>query len=528
VTVNSAGHVVHVPERSDLRKDVPVAYLRLGVAKALKSQLTTAEQWRALAVLTGIEGSDYFRSAMIHEGLVFGGDELDQAVHDAVPWLLGYREVTEPDGTHVYLDNVAVLESHLNLEVWLAQHDPTLHRHLYVSPDDQGALTLDELLAVMDRSSANLERLQAVWDRAHPLLPTGPSSGSTNEYDDLVRAWSDLLAGLPKIDGWTITRPLPDMNAIGLAYLDYLEDGEPPIPVLEAKEVPEKDLAEYRYRLSRARRRAIRDRLQDLIMKVDTFLPQILAGVACNDHDRLDDARIPEVAACISEIERLMGDTAARRGRWGDLHRHMHFGQGHDWYDIYEFDWPSVKLDIEAASFSETDPLPVPDVDLGQAAARRPAGAASTALAWARLTPEDFERLLYDLLRNLPGHQNVQLLMKTNAADRGRDISAERVIQDGAGSVRTERVMVQAKHWLSKSVPPEEIGSAITRITLWEPPVVRGLIVATSGHFTPDAVAWAEKHNEAGKVPLIDLWPESRLETLLSERPWLVASHGLR
>jgi len=45
---------------------------------------------------------------------------------------------------------------------------------------------------------------------------------------------------------------------------------------------------------------------------------------------------------------------------------------------------------------------------------------------------------------------------------------------------------------------------------LWEPPVIRGFVVATSGHFTPDAVAWVEKHNEVGKVPLIDLWAESR------------------
>jgi hypothetical protein len=144
------------------------------------------------------------------------------------------------------------------------------------------------------------------------------------------------------------------------------------------------------------------------------------------------------------------------------------------------------------------------------------------------LDPDGFERLLHDLLRTLPGYQNVQLLMKANAADRGRDISAERVLHDGAGGVRTERVIVQAKHWLSKSVPPEEITSALTRITLWEPPVVRGFIVATSGHFTPDAVAWVERHNEAGKMPFVDLWPEPRLTTMLSELPWLVAEYGLR
>lgn len=142
------------------------------------------------------------------------------------------------------------------------------------------------------------------------MLPSGPSGGSTNEYDDLVRAWNDLLRGLPKVDGWTITQPLPEMDAIGQAYLDYMEIDEPPLAVMDAKEAPDKDLAEYRHRLNRARRRAIRDRMQELTTKVDTFLPQMLAGVTRDNREKLDDARVSEVEAAISELERLMGDTA--------------------------------------------------------------------------------------------------------------------------------------------------------------------------------------------------------------------------
>ncbi|WP_018588876.1 restriction endonuclease [Salinispora arenicola] len=345
----------------------------------------------------------------------------------------------------------------------------------------------------------------------------------------MVRAWDDLRGGLPPIDGWAITEPLPDMDAIGKAYLEYAEISEPPFAMFEAKEAPDRALAEYRHRLNKARRKAVRDRMLELVARVDTLLPQALAHAErLTSGDRLQAEPAPEIDRSIAEIERLMGDTAARRGRWSDLHRHLHFGQAHDWDDIHELDWPSVKPDIEAAMFSDVEPLPVPDVDLGTAAGQRPTGSVSTVLRWTGLAADRFEQLLYDLLRALPGYQNVQLLMKTNAADRGRDISAERVLHDGAGSVRTERVIIQAKHWLSRSVPPEEISSAITRIKLWEPPVIRGFVVATSGHFTPDAVAWAEKHNEAGAVPLIDLWPAPRLGTLLSERPWLAAEYGLR
>jgi hypothetical protein len=52
--------------------------------------------------------------------------------------------------------------------------------------------------------------------------------------------------------------------------------------------------------------------------------------------------------------------------------------------------------------------------------------------------------------------------------------------------------------------------------------------VVTSGRFTTDAISYAEQHNESGQAPLVDLWPDSRLETLLATRPALVAAHGLR
>jgi hypothetical protein len=97
------------------------------------------------------------------------------------------------------------------------------------------------LLAAMDRTSANLERLQAIWDRAAPTLPSGPALGSDNEYEDLARAWKDLLSGLPRIDGWTITAPLPATDEIGQAFLDYQEIGESPVGVWDATEAPGRD-----------------------------------------------------------------------------------------------------------------------------------------------------------------------------------------------------------------------------------------------------------------------------------------------
>jgi len=118
--------------------------------------------------------------------------------------------------------------------------------------------------------------------------------------------------------------------------------------------------------------------------------------------------------------------------------------------------------------------------------------------------------------------------MHTNAPDRGRDISVERVSTDSLSGTRNQRVIIQAKHWLSKSVRPIDVSEALTQMEFWEPPRVNILVIATTGRFTADAVTLIEKHNEAGKRPVIDMWPESHLEFLLAQRPHLVAEFKLR
>ncbi|MEN3614512.1 hypothetical protein AAH979_33850 [Plantactinospora sp. ZYX-F-223] len=107
---------------------------------------------------------------------------------------------------------------------------------------------------------------------------------------------------MPKIDDRTVTERLPDMHAIGM-YLEYAEIGEPPFAVMEASNAPGKALAEYRHRLNRARRRAVRDRMQELVTKVDTLLPQLLADVPRDSLEHLEDARVTQLDTAIAEIE---------------------------------------------------------------------------------------------------------------------------------------------------------------------------------------------------------------------------------
>ena len=170
----------------------------------------------------------------------------------------------------------------------------------------------------------------------------------------------------------------------------------------------------------------------------------------------------------------------------------------------------------------------MPDIDLGAAAASEKSGGVTTALLWDSITDEGFERLLFDLLRGLEGYDNVDWLMKTNASDHGRDFTAYRTLRDASGFVRRERIVVQAKHWRSKSVDPASIADVVSRLPAWEPPHIHCLVVAASGRFTPAAIRFVEAHNEKGSDPRIEMWAEVHLEAMLARRPELTAAYGLR
>jgi restriction endonuclease len=387
---------------------------------------------------------------------------------------------------------------------------------------------LEQLLAAFDAAAANLAKAEAVWQRVRPLMPNSAVLGDPPGFDDLARAWIDLIAGLPPINDWTITDALPTPNDIGRGFLDWMEIGEPPWPVYEALEKPDKDIEEYGYRLKRARQRAVRTRVEVLVKAVDRVLPLVVRDVVRDSRDQLESPQTLLIRDHIAEIDRLLADTCPRTGRWRDLYRHMSFSEGHDWWDIVEFDWPSVKPEILSATLAESDPLSVPDIDLGAAAESDPTGGVTTALRWDSINDESFERLLFDLLRGLTGYDNVDWLMKTNASDHGRDLAVYRTLSDSSGFVRRERVIVQAKHWQNKSVDPASILDTLSRLSAWEPPHIHCLVVATSGRFTADAVRFVEARNEKGVDPRIELWPEAHLEAMLAPRPELTAAYGLR
>jgi hypothetical protein len=393
---------------------------------------------------------------------------------------------------------------------------------------------LEKALEQFDTVEANVRRLQTVWDELSQLIPDGlmftdDSGPEDQRYRELRRAYRAIVRGLPPIGDVTIVTVPWELNEIGQARFDAVEIGEfdAKLSVETDITLPGREIDEYRAALIQARRELVRDHLVRLMSEIE---PQIqeLAAVVPHENKPIDDARWDKLADDLRQVVRLTGSMVPGKARWRDLRRHLSFGQCTDLHDIAGLDWPSVRKEIEANLYSELEPLPVSGTNLADLVRAKPGGPVTTKLNWDAINAEEFERLLFNIVADAPGYTNPQWLMHTNAPDRGRDISVERVSTDSLSGTRNQRVIIQAKHWLTRSVRPADVTEALTQMTLWKPPRVHTLVIATSGRFTVDAVTLIEIHNDAGKQPAVEMWPESHLEFLLAQRPHLVAEFKLR
>jgi Restriction endonuclease len=388
-----------------------------------------------------------------------------------------------------------------------------------------------EALKQFEATEANLTKLENLWNELQELFPAGVQIGESPEYEDRRRSFDSILASLPKIGGWKPDISAPDWDGVVSSRFDFMELGD---AFEEAKyEVSiwadSKEIREYRYRLNQKRRQLIRDALVAVIDKFDADLRQVRRETGAREGNVIvDSAGWPELKKNTEQIEVLLGSSVQKPPRWEDLRRHLHFGMVGDLCDIEEHDWPAVKEGLRKGLYGVNEALPVATADLDELVAAKPTGPIITALNWANINADSFERLIFSLINQVQGYENPEWLMRTNAPDRGRDLSVTRTSVDALSGTFHQRVIIQCKHWLSKSVSLPDVQSAAAQTELWNDPPVQILVVATTGRFTADAVQWIETRNRKGALPRIEMWPESHLESLLAARPALIAQFNLR
>jgi len=395
--------------------------------------------------------------------------------------------------------------------------------------------TLNKALRHFEIAEANLKKLEDLLVEINKAIPEGIAFvGENIEYEANCRSFETILEELPHIDNWKPEIYFRELDAIAQDRLDAHEVSD-----LSALELavhferetnePGRLLREYRYRFNQKRKELIKDTLDKLVACVDDDLRILSKDIQTKTDlgEPVDNPQFEKLNNNIAQIHALLGG-ATRPNRWTDLQRHLRFGLLTDLADIINHDWPTVKEGLYKSLYGEKEPIPNKIADLSSLVDSKPSGPVAIKLKWEKLEDEDFERLIYALISSENGYENPELLMKTNAPDRGRDLSVYRVHSDPLTGMVRHRVIIQCKHWLSKSVGPAEVATLKEQMKLWEPPRIDIHIIATSGRFTSDAVQGIEKQNQSDSALRIEMWPESHLERLLASRPAIIAEFKLR
>ncbi|BAT51891.1 hypothetical protein NOS3756_08220 [Nostoc sp. NIES-3756] len=404
---------------------------------------------------------------------------------------------------------------------------------------------LDEALRKFEAIEANLVKLENLWDLLQKNIPQNIVFGANPVYEDALRSYEHILTGLPLIDGWKPKTIPSDLDEIAQNRLDALELGEATLQIRVELQIeqPGKELREYRFKFNQKRRKLIQDKIVHLSNEIDKLLEKLQEKYPIDvDYDnkedverwleiirnKIEDLDWHTILDKTKQIDILLGSSVSRPKGWNDMKRHLSYAQINDLRDIILYDWPSVKAGIKESLYTSNEPILVDIQDLGELVASNPSGNVITKLKWEKLSEADFERLIFNLVSSEQSYENAELLMHTNAPDRGRDVSVYRVYRDPLSGVIRQRTIIQCKRWLDKSISLSDISSLKDQVKLWEPPRIDNLIIATTGRFTADAVTFVERYNQSDSAMKIELWAESRLESLLAFKPALIAEFGLR
>jgi hypothetical protein len=394
---------------------------------------------------------------------------------------------------------------------------------------DESPLT--RAIKSFDAAEANLAKLEKCWATIASLIPSGMCFGEDPDHEEACRNFSYLRDGLPAIDGW---RPecLPmGLNEIAQSRFDAIEVGEFEcrVSLEEAIYEPARDLREYRSRLNKKRRQLVRDSLAGLIAEADACLNKLKQDILESPpEDYLDStAEWEQFVNCVEQIDALLGSSVTRPEHWENIQRHYIGVKVKEFAEVKYLYWAPSKRELEAGMYGDADPLPVGVNDLAALVEEKPNGPVATKLHWERLGPEDFERLVYNLIESQKDYENPQWLTRTNATDRGRDLSVIHISVDSLCGTRRQRVIIQCRHQRD-SINLKDVATLKEQMKLWEPPRVEVFVIATTSRFTTDTIDWIEKNNQADTALHIEMWPEVHMEHLLAVRPDLIAEFKLR
>lgn len=372
----------------------------------------------------------------------------------------------------------------------------------------------DDLL-ILNSAEKEVSEIQEFINQTGKLI-------SENEYIDIEEIRNKCIKGvalLPIIGNYTPSLPSLEANPNNSALHLNLN---------QQLDAIQNVLREYSSVIYTKRMEIAPLWLLDIFEEIEDLLTRlkgIYLGKELTRSQKVEDSSLPKLKEKVSDIEICLGESISSPQRWTDLERHLAFGEIHDLDDIVNRDWPSVKRGILRIFFQlgDEDIASLDEESISELRHLVKNVANRNRFSWKDLSSEEFERLIFQVVSSPDiTYENAEFLMRTNAPDCGRDISVCRVYQDSfSGSIR-HRVIIQCKHWLDKSLSVKDISYLKDQLTLWEPPRVDVLIIATTGYFSADAVRFMESHNQSSSALKIEYWNIEKIRTIVDSRPYLL------
>ena len=311
----------------------------------------------------------------------------------------------------------------------LAQRDfPREQRGLIAMTTPESENSLNLALRHFALAEANLDKIERHLQRLTKLIPGGIDFSPHAEYDDACRGYAELLAGLPKIDGWAPSAIPLDLDSIAHQRLDAEEIGEPEMLISLGNEMeePARELVEYRYRLNRTRRRLIREAILKIAERVNATID--------SDPGKGTEWQ-QQLLSSLRQMDVLMGSAFERPQEWGALLDELEQTDEGTGAYVYPRMWTTIRERLISGLYDGVEPLPILIEDLGTISRSPALGTVATQLNWGLLDATGFERLLFSVISDSDSYENVEWLTRTNAPDRGRDLSAYRVSTDPLSGV---------------------------------------------------------------------------------------------
>jgi len=209
------------------------------------------------------------------------------------------------------------------------------------------SMDLNETLKAFESTEANLVKLDQLWSEMERFLSTANSNFHNaeheKEYESRARSFRLILRTMPKIDGHELEDEVDRYDDVFIAHYQASEVGDFEV-IVDQRSVAYRQrrlLDEYRFRFNSKRRELARQSAADLGRRVDALLIRIgESSSGFEPHQTIPSEIWDQLRREIKEIDALVGSSVKRPARWGDLHRHLRYGQKHDLVDIVEHDWP--------------------------------------------------------------------------------------------------------------------------------------------------------------------------------------------